>query len=114
MGGDKAITGSHDKTAIIWDVATGEQLLVLKGHSDRIKAVAVFPAGDKVITGSGDNTAIIWDVQAGAIKKHFRKRGAADLFGWLPIVDILISFVQRASVIFVASVPWNRPVVAPN
>lgn len=41
--GCHAVTGSDDGTAKIWDLATGEQLHALTGHTDRVVAVAVTP-----------------------------------------------------------------------
>ena len=52
------ITGSQDKTAIIWS-AEGEQKRVLKGHTGNVAAVAVLPNGD-IVTGSYDKTVRFW------------------------------------------------------
>jgi WD40 repeat protein len=35
------ITGSHDNTARVWNVATGECVHVLKGHTDYVMCAAV-------------------------------------------------------------------------
>jgi WD40 repeat protein/basic membrane lipoprotein Med (substrate-binding protein (PBP1-ABC) superfamily) len=45
----------------IWDVLTGQEFLILKGHSDWISAVAFSPDGRRLVTGSEDRTAIVWD-----------------------------------------------------
>src|SRR3990167_689587 len=61
---DKVVTGSDDKTAIIWNLNTGKQLHTLNGHTNNcIRLVAI--SGDKVVTGSWDKTAIIWDLNTG-------------------------------------------------
>src|SRR3990167_5361771 len=60
ISGDKVVTGSYDKTAIIWDLNTGKKLNTLNGHTELISSVAI--SGDKVVTGSWDNSAIIWDL----------------------------------------------------
>src|SRR3990167_5239096 len=60
---DKVVTGSCDKTAIIWDLNTGKQLHILNGHTDCMLSVAI--SGDKVVTGSFDKTAIIWNLNTG-------------------------------------------------
>lgn len=63
--GHRIATGSYDKTARIWDVATGRQLRLLRGHTDRVTSVAFSPDGLHVVTASGDHTARIWDAHTG-------------------------------------------------
>jgi len=58
--GSKVVTASQDKTAIVWDVASGQELQKLQGHTESVWCVAVFPDGSKVVTASGDETAIDW------------------------------------------------------
>jgi WD40 repeat protein len=52
----------------LWDTQTGEALLILKGHNDRVNAVALGQAAGLVVvaTGSGDSTARLWDAHTGA------------------------------------------------
>ncbi len=63
--GKMIITGSWDKTARIWDVATGQELAVLKGHTLLITCLTLSSDGKTLVTGSWDNTARIWDVATG-------------------------------------------------
>ena len=61
-----AATGPvSDKTARIWDAATGKMLQVLGGHNFEIRRAIFFPDGSKVITAGADNTVKIWDVASG-------------------------------------------------
>ncbi len=62
-GGDVLVTGAADKTARLWDVASGKQLQVLKGHKGSILEVAVSPVGDFIATGSTDGTARLWGMK---------------------------------------------------
>ena len=70
-------TGSWDKTAKIWDVATGTCIKTLSGlnqnnpnsHTDSIKSVAFSSDGKLLATGSWDKTAKIWDVSTGTCTK---------------------------------------------
>uniref|UniRef100_A0A7S4EAP6 Uncharacterized protein n=1 Tax=Pelagomonas calceolata TaxID=35677 RepID=A0A7S4EAP6_9STRA len=65
----------QDKTLKVWDVATGECVATLeghsKGHSDGVNCVAVFPDGRRVVSASQDNTS-------GALPSH-RTGGASFL-----------------------------------
>jgi WD40 repeat protein len=58
-------TGGSDKTARLWDVATGRELAVLRGHVDEIQTLAFRPDGRYLATGSWDKTARLWDVATG-------------------------------------------------
>lgn len=65
--GQKCITGSYDRTCRIWNVETGDEINVLKGHENVVFSVAFnYPKCDKIVTGSFDKTAKIWSVGSGA------------------------------------------------
>ena len=63
--GKRIATASQDKTAKIWDAATGRELLTLTGHTDRITKVAFSPDGKRIATASTDKSAKLWDAQTG-------------------------------------------------
>src|SRR5262249_48929121 len=62
--GQRIVTGSQDRTARIWDAVTGQELLILKGHTGPVGSVAVTSDGRRVITGSVDGTVRIWEAAA--------------------------------------------------
>ena len=64
--GTRAVTGSGDRTAIVWDLATGARLHTLTGHLNSVEAVAITGDGTRAVTASGDRTAIVWDLATGA------------------------------------------------
>jgi WD40 repeat protein len=64
--GKRLLSGSGDKTAIIWDMATGQPIHRLSGHAKDIKSVAFANDGSRVITGSEDRTLRLWNANAGA------------------------------------------------
>ena len=55
--GDKIVTGSFDRTAKLWDTASGKLLNTFKGHNMEIVCVAFDPQGELLATGSMDTTA---------------------------------------------------------
>ncbi len=65
--GTKVVTASDDKTAKIWDVATGELLHTLKGHTGYVWSAAFSPNGNYIVTASADGTVKIWDVANGTL-----------------------------------------------
>jgi WD40 repeat protein len=57
--------GSHDKTASLWEAATGRLLFRLTGHEDYVNCVAFSPDGRTLATGSDDNTVRLWETATG-------------------------------------------------
>ena len=64
--GTRVVSGSSDKTVLIWDVTTGAEVTEMEGHSDRVWSVAFSPNGTHVVSGSDDWTVQIWDAIMGA------------------------------------------------
>ncbi|KAM9329273.1 WD repeat-containing protein 41 [Gastrophryne carolinensis] len=64
-------SASDDGSVILWDIQTGELLYEFHGHSQKITAIAVFPASqtsertDLIVTASSDKTVIAWDCESG-------------------------------------------------
>ena len=63
--GSRIVTASQEKTARIWDTATGKQLQVLRGHEAGLWTVVFSPDGSRVLTASEDKTARLWDAATG-------------------------------------------------
>ncbi|MEV3925865.1 WD40 repeat domain-containing protein, partial [Actinomadura coerulea] len=63
--GSRALTGSNDSTARIWDTATGRELLQLTGHIRSVNAVAFSPDGSRALTASDDGMLQVWDAADG-------------------------------------------------
>ena len=55
-------TASWDRTARVWDAATGQEMLVLRGHLDAVTGVAFTEDGSHLATSSRDATAKIWNI----------------------------------------------------
>lgn len=50
--GNRILTASCDKTARLWDAATGHCLQILEGHTDEIFSCAFNYKGNTIITGN--------------------------------------------------------------
>lgn len=51
-----------DKTAKVWDAETGEELLILRGHSNGVSGVADSPDGKRLATASADGTVQVYAI----------------------------------------------------
>jgi len=49
----------------VWDVASGEEVTQLSGHSDRVYSVSFSPDGSRIVSGSSDRSMRVWDVASG-------------------------------------------------
>jgi hypothetical protein len=86
LNGRQIVTASADKTARIWDAATGRQLLLLSGHTDRLSSAAFSPEGRQIVTASEDNTARIWQARVPTLDTQIEWAGAAQ-FDPLPVAE---------------------------
>jgi len=58
----RAASGAFDKTVRIWDVASGEELSELEGHTDKIFGVAICADGRRAVSCSWDASLRVWDL----------------------------------------------------
>ena len=65
--GRRAVTGSRDKTVILWDLETCTILSTLIGHSGFVLdiSVGIGERGSRAVSTSTDRTVIVWDLETG-------------------------------------------------
>ncbi len=63
--GQRIVSGQSDNTALIWEAGTGQELMVLRGHTDWVGNVNFSPDDQQVLTLAYDHTARIWDAKTG-------------------------------------------------
>jgi tetratricopeptide (TPR) repeat protein len=63
--GKTILTGAWDRTARLWDVATGKPIGPPLLHWTAVGSVTFSPDGQTLLTGSFDKTARLWDAQTG-------------------------------------------------
>ena len=65
--------GNSDSLVRIWDQASGEERLTLRGHRGSVLSLAFNPDNRRLISSGGDTTVKIWD--ATASREVFTLRG---------------------------------------
>ncbi|MFO0956417.1 MAG: hypothetical protein U0800_02995 [Isosphaeraceae bacterium] len=45
----------------VWDPEIGQETLTLKGHTDRVMAVAFDPKGERLASGGWDHTVRVYE-----------------------------------------------------
>jgi WD40 repeat protein len=64
-GGGHDEEGAKDNTVRVWDGETGEELLVISGHTKSVWPGSWSPDGKRVVTFSNDGTVRVWDSSTG-------------------------------------------------
>jgi WD40 repeat protein/class 3 adenylate cyclase len=77
------LTPSGDVTPdpVVWDMASGEELFALHGHTGPVNDIEFGPTRTVIGTASEDGTAIIWDANTGDRLRSIRADDAGDLGG---------------------------------
>jgi WD40 repeat protein len=63
--GTRLVEGNEDRTARLWDPATGALLATCRGHASKVIAAAFRPDGARLVTTSSDGTVRQWDAATG-------------------------------------------------
>jgi len=65
------LTGSDDKSAILWDTEAGKEIRRFTGQDDEIRSVAFSPDNKNILTASIGGRAILWDAATGREVRRF-------------------------------------------
>jgi dipeptidyl aminopeptidase/acylaminoacyl peptidase len=63
--GQRVVTASEDKTARVWDAASGKPIGEPMEHESEVLSAQFSPDGQRVVTASEDKTARVWDAASG-------------------------------------------------
>ena len=59
--GRRLATAGRDRAVWLWDLARGEEVARLQGHTSYVWSLAFSPDGATLASGSGDHTVRLWD-----------------------------------------------------
>jgi WD40 repeat protein/tRNA A-37 threonylcarbamoyl transferase component Bud32 len=77
--GTRLISAGEDADAIVWDVASGQQLRVFGAHEKPTRALAVLPRSEKVVMLVA-GTLEVWSLSTGTFVARLAAPGSIDAF----------------------------------
>ena len=74
--GRRAVSGSLDRTARVWDLDNGRELHVLGGFLTEVNVLALTPDGHRAISASSEQFVLrVWDIESGRELHVLRRHG---------------------------------------
>jgi WD40 repeat protein len=58
--GARLLTAGRDETIRVWDLATGQAILVLTSHTHWVTDLAFSPSGDRLVSCGRDSALRVW------------------------------------------------------
>ncbi|THH14174.1 hypothetical protein EUX98_g9637 [Antrodiella citrinella] len=95
---NKLVSGSADKTAIIWDVSTCDIARTLSAPdiTGSVYTVAYAPDGKTIATGSDNGFVYLWDADTGERKHHLKVHASVGLvLAFSPMGNRLVCVVTK-------------------
>ncbi|KAI9804097.1 MAG: hypothetical protein M1825_001499 [Sarcosagium campestre] len=74
--GDLLVSGGCDRDVRVWNMATGESVHTLRGHTSTVRCLKMSSDG-LAISGSRDTTLRVWDIKTGLCKNVLVGHGAS-------------------------------------
>ncbi|MDZ4793360.1 MAG: caspase family protein [Bacteroidota bacterium] len=108
----KIVTAADDKTAKIWDAATGKLLADLKGHTGKIKSLSFNHTGKRILTSANLDTVVkLWDAETGYLIRNLTDRNYNDLAMFSPDGSMIIVSTSSGTA-FLLSAETGLPLMA--
>jgi len=111
--GRRLLTAGSSGNAAIWDVASGEVVCTLVGHTELVRDTAFSSVGDRVVTGCWDGVARIWDVETGRLDVSLGRHGGIVTMARLSPDDAFVATASDDSTARVWDANAGQPITLP-
>jgi len=74
--GRRVVSCGADKSIILWDLPTGQEVRRYEGHTGPVNRVCVTPNGKQILSASDDGTIRLWNLETGQKIKQFEHGSA--------------------------------------
>ncbi len=69
--GSRLLTASEDRSAIVWDTKSGDELVQFLAHNTAVNSGAISSDGSFAVTGGADGSTRVWDATDGSQRRHW-------------------------------------------
>lgn len=70
LDGSTIVAANSSNNVLVWTDPTAEPMM-LEGHTDRIRSLAISPDGTLLVSGGNDDKFIVWDLASGNLLQEF-------------------------------------------
>src|SRR5579871_142327 len=113
--GETIVSVSDDRTAKIYNAATGTLLHTLSGHSKSVYSASYSRDGKSIATASKDRTVKIWNVQDGALLRALPSLAAASItYNHNDSLLVLTSLDHQVEIWNTQQEAWTRVLSYPD
>ncbi|MCZ6837463.1 MAG: serine/threonine-protein kinase [Planctomycetota bacterium] len=92
LDGSKLASGSHDYTAMLWDIPLREVLFMSDNHDAKVAHLEFTSEGDRLVTAADDQSVVVLDIASGALDGKVR-HGSPRIRGFsLSPIGLMIAF----------------------
>ncbi len=111
--GERAVTGSRDRTLRVWDVRRKVCTQVLKGHEREVLDLDISANGRRIVSISRDRTLRVWDAESGLTIRALVSRDNERALSTLRVDDAMLAELDVGPEVDITDKPIPRdPTIA--
>lgn len=96
--GRHLLSGSADKTAILWDVGSRTALKTFSSHKAAVTKVAFSGGGATVVTAGADGSVRLWNTSDGTVKSEYRLGAAVTTLAIAPQEELITAGLANGEI----------------